>query len=96
MPHALLSQSEIVARLLEIHTVRKTFDAEEEELLARLQKQRSDVVKPVPLFFGKNIITWGDRQALVIKGKGYKLVRVLYEADKMRLKEATLDKLIWM
>jgi len=89
------SQPEIVARLWEIHTARKAFDAEETELLTRLQRTKGNTVKPVPLLFGKNVISWGNGQALVIRGKGYKLVKALYEAKKMRLKEAVLDQIIW-
>jgi hypothetical protein len=92
---ALLSTPEIAARLLEIHTARKTFDVEEAELLARLQKPKNDTVKPARLTFGKNIIAWGNGKALAIKGKGYLLVKVLYEADEMQLSIADLEKFVW-
>jgi len=95
MTTPVLSQSEIVARLQEIYAARRAFDAEEAELLTRLQNPKGETFKPVPLTFGKNIITWGEGKALYIKGKGYKFVKALYEADKMRLKEATLEKIIW-
>ena len=58
----------------------------------RTRRLKSPVV---PLMFGKNVITWGNGKALYIKGKGYKFVKSLYEVDKMRLKEATLDKIVW-
>jgi len=90
-----LSQPEIVARLLEIHTARRAFDVEEAELLTRLQKPKNNLVKSVPLTFGKNIITWGNGQALAIKGKGYKFVKTLYEADEMQLKIADIEELVW-
>ena len=95
MNNALFSKSEIVARLLEIHAAREALGVEESELLTRLQKPKGDIVKPVPLIFGKNIITWEGGTALYIKGKGHKFLKALYEADKMRLKEATLDKIVW-
>jgi len=91
----LLSTPEIVSRLLEIHTARKTFDHEEAELLARLNRQKITRRKPVPLTFGENFITWENGQALAIKGKGYKFVKALYEADKMRLKRETLGLIVW-
>jgi DNA-binding response OmpR family regulator len=91
----LLSTPKILDRLLEIHAARKAFALEEAELLTQLQKPKKDTVKPVPLTFGKNVITWGDGQALAIKGKGYKLVKALYEANKMRLKRETLGVIVW-
>jgi hypothetical protein len=90
-----LSSEEIVIRLREIHSARRAFDVEESELLDQLQKIKSTPNKPVLLTFGKNVITWGNDSALVIKGKGYQMLKALYYADKMRLKESTLDKLIW-
>lgn len=76
--------------------IRKELLLEEAELFGRLQKPKKNSLSPsVPLTFGINVITWENGQALVIKGKGYKFVKALYEADKMRLREATLDRLIW-
>jgi len=69
MNNALLSKSEIVARLLEIHAARVVLGIEEAELLTRLQKPKGDTVKPVPLIFGKNIITWEGEKALYINGE---------------------------
>jgi len=89
-----LSQSEIVARLLEIKVARRAFDVEEDELFALLHQKKKRPAPPVPLTFGKNVITWGG-SALPIKGKGYKFIKVLYEADKMRLKEATIGRIVW-
>jgi len=86
---------EIVTRLVEIHTVRRTLDAEESELLARLQRPKRDKERPIELTFGKNIISWGNGQALPIRGKGYKFLKALYFADRMRLKEETLGRIVW-
>ena len=88
------SQSEIVARLLEIKAARRAFDVEEDELFGLLQNTKKRPAQPVPLTFAKNVITWGGG-ALPIKGKGYKFIKVLYEADKMRLKIARLEKTVW-
>jgi hypothetical protein len=95
-----LSQPEIISRLLEIHATRKAFVVEETKLLAQLQESKNRGSKNntslrVPLTFGKNAITWGEGQVLAIRGKGYKFVKALYEANKMRLKEDTLAKLVW-
>lgn len=89
------SPIEIVSRLLEIHATRQALLQEETELLIRLQKAKEHTHPPVPLTFGNNVITWGNGQALVIKGKGYRFVQILYAAKRMRLKEETLDRLIW-
>ena len=96
-----LSKSEILAELLEIQAERrqiadavKRLDDREMELLTRLQSPKKATKKHIPLTFGKNIITW-DGGGLAIKGKGYKFVKVLYDAKKMRLKEATFDRLVW-
>ena len=96
-----LSKSEIVAELQEIQAERqkyadaiKRLEDRETELLTLLQNPKKATRKHVPLTFGKNVITW-DNEALAIKGKGYKFVKALYEARKMRLKEATLDRLVW-
>jgi hypothetical protein len=90
-----LSKPEIIARLMEIHSVRFGLDLEEAELWGRLQRPKREISRPVPLTFGKDIITWGDGQALVIRGKGYKIVKALYKADNMRLTEETLDRIVW-
>ena len=89
------SQSEIVARLLEIHAARKVLDIEQTELLARLKNQGKTIEKPVPLAFGENAVTWGDGQVLVIRGKGYKFIKALYESDKMRIKKQQLERHVW-
>jgi len=89
-----LSQSEIVAELLAIQAERRRFDERETELLTLLQTPKKRSAPPVPLTFGKNVITWSGG-ALPIKGKGYQFIKVLYEADKMRLKIATLEKTVW-
>jgi len=90
-----LSKPEIIARLVEIHLARKAFDIEEGELLARLQRPKKDKDRPIELTFGKNIISWGNGQALPIKGKGYKFLKALYYADGMRLKEEILGRIVW-
>jgi hypothetical protein len=95
MPVASPSQPEIISRLLEIHAARKAFIVEEKKLLTHLQESKNKTCNHVPLAFGKNAITWGEGQVLVIRGKGYKFVKALYEADKMRLKEETLARLVW-
>ena len=89
------TKSEILARLLEIHTARLTFDREEADLWARLQKPKGNTPRPKELTFGKDIVTWGDGQALAIKGKGYRLIKALYFANGMRLKVATLGRVVW-
>ena len=96
-----LSKSEIVAELLEIQAERekiadavKRLDDREIELLTRLQDPKKATKKHIPLIFGKNVITW-DGGGLAIKGKGYKFIKALFEAKKMRLKEAALDQLVW-
>jgi len=91
-----LSRHEIIIRLVDIHTIRRELITEESELLARLQRPKGDKNKPpVELTFGKGVISWGNGQALPIRGKGYKFLKALYYADKMRSKEATLDKIVW-
>jgi len=90
-----LSKPEIVTRLVEIHTVRRALDAEESELLARLQRPKRDKDRPIELTFGKNIISWGNGQALPIRGKGYRFLKALYFADGMRLKEEILGRIVW-
>jgi hypothetical protein len=89
-----LSQSEIVAELLEIQAERRRLDEREMELLTLLQKPKKGLRKPVLLTFGKNIISW-EGGALSITGRGYKFVKALYDADGMRRKEATLGRLVW-
>jgi len=87
----------MLPREVEILDRLNTINMEMVVLLAELREIREGAVrtkKPIELRFGKNIITW-DGGALAIKGKGYKIVKALYEADKMRLKEATLDKRFW-
>jgi len=90
-----ISQQEIIARLQEICEEQERLAVEATGLLTQMRKPKWESVKPVPLMFGKNVITWGNGQALAIKGKAYEFVKALYEADKMRLKEETLDRLIW-
>lgn len=89
-----LSQSEIVAELLEIQAERRRLDERETELLTLLQKPKKGTKRPVELTFKKNVITW-EGGALPIRGKGYKFVRALYGANKMRQKVRTLGKKIW-
>ena len=96
-----LSKSEIVAELLKIQAERrqladatKRLDDREMELLTRLQSPKKAAKKHIPLKFEKNAITW-DGGVLAIRGKGYTVIKVLYEAKKMRLKEAALDQLVW-
>ena len=90
-----LSKSEIVAELLEIKAEQRRLGNRETELLTLLQNpKKKGAKKSVPLTFGKDVITW-DRGALVIKGKGYKFVKALYDADKMRLKRELLGKVVW-
>lgn len=86
---------EITTRILEISNEQERLATEMEELAAQLQKPIQKADRQVLLTFGKDVITWKKEQALVIKGKGYKLLKALYEAKKMRLKESTLDQLIW-
>jgi len=89
-----LSKSEIVARLHAINVEQVRLTDEATKLWTLLQKAKR-VEPPIPLTFSKNFITWDDGQVLLIKGKGYKFLKILYEAKGMRLKEATLDRLIW-
>jgi DNA-binding response OmpR family regulator len=90
-----LSKPEILARLWEIHSVRLGLDREEAELWTRLQKPKRNKAIPIELTFGKDIIQWGNGGALSIKGKGYKFVKSLYDADGMRLKRERLGMLVW-
>jgi len=96
-----LSKSEIVAELLEIQAERekiadavKRLDDRQMELLIRLQSPKKATKKHIPLTFGKNVITW-DGGALAIKGKGYRFIKALFEADKMRLKREILGGIVW-
>jgi len=90
-----LTKPEIVARLLEIHVARKAFDIEEGELLAILQQPKGNTKRPIELTFGKDIITWGNGQALAVRGKGYRFIKALYFANGMRLKRETLGRIVW-
>ena len=85
-------------RLLEIREERQALharlvalDQEENEILTGTERTGK---KPVPLTFGKNVVAWGDRK-MPLKGKGYKFVKALYDAKKMRLKGGTLGKRVW-
>ena len=96
-----LSKSDIVAELLKIQAERekiadavKRLDDREMELLTRLQNPKKATKKHIPLTFGKNVITW-DGGALAIRGKGYAVIKALYDAKKMRLREATLCPIVW-
>ena len=94
MTAVLLSHSEIVTELLDIQAERRRLDEKEMGLLALLQKVKKAVKKPIPLTFRKNVITW-DGGALPIRGKGYRFLKALYNADKMRRKIATLEQIAW-
>jgi len=89
-----LSQPGIVAELLAIQAERRRLDKREMELLTLLQEPKKDSEKPVLLAFGRNVIRW-EGGALPIRGKGYKFVKALYEADQMRQKVRTLGKKVW-
>ena len=79
----LLSQRQITERLLAL-------DQEEHEILTG--KVRME--KPVTLTFGKNVIRW-DGGAVPMRGKGYKFVKALYEADEMQLEIEALEETVW-
>jgi hypothetical protein len=91
-------------RVVEIFDRLEAIDLEEGELrsekimlrteLREILERRKHSKKPVPLTFGKNVIKWEGGE-LRIRGKCYKFVRSLYEANKMRLKEVTLGKRVW-
>jgi hypothetical protein len=102
MPALATSQPEIATELLEIQAEQgrlaaamKRLDERVAELLTRAQSPEKITKKHVPLTFGKNTITWGTGNTLYIKGKGYKLVKALYEANNMCLSEEILGKSIW-
>jgi uncharacterized protein Usg len=89
-----LSKPEIVAELLEIKAEQKRLCDRETELLTLLQNPKKATKNHAPLTFGENIITW-DGGALAIRGKGYAVMKILYTAKKMRMREATLCPLVW-
>ena len=89
-----LSQPEIVAELLEIQAERRRLEGRETELLTLLQEQNESIKNPVPLIFGKNVITW-EGGALSIRGNGYLFLKVLYEADGMQLTEDAICGMVW-
>ena len=91
--------SEIFARLDAIELAERELRAERVVLLAELQERqeagkRKRTPPPVELKFGKNVITW-DGGTMYIKGKGYKFVKALYEANGMKLKEQTIGVRVW-
>ena len=62
--------------------------------ILEVQKEgQAGVDKHCKLFFGKNVITWGNGQALYFRGKGYLFVKALYEADGMQLEIADFEDL---
>jgi hypothetical protein len=90
-------QPENIVRLYAINAERRelrvrldALDQEEHEILTG--KQFTE--KPIPLTFGKKIITWKGG-ALPIKGKGYKFVQALYEADGMEHDIPTIEEIVW-
>jgi hypothetical protein len=96
------SQPEIVAELLAIRAecgrlvdAMKRLDERVSELLGRLENPDKATGRRIPLAFGKNTITWGTGNVLYIKGKGYKLVKALYEAEGMSLTEEIIGEIIW-
>ena len=83
--------------LHEIHNDRQdllkrliVLDQQEREILTG----NTRLVDPVPLTFGKNVISWGNGKALSIGGKGYKLLKALYESNEMILDESAIGLLL--
>jgi len=66
-------------------------DQMEQELLTG---KKHTPEKPIELQFGENVILW-EGGALSIRGLGYKLLRVLYEADGRKRTVRTLGKQVW-
>jgi hypothetical protein len=71
------------------------------ERLAALSREREEILtktkrakKPIELKFDKNLISWNGG-ALHIIGKGYKFLKVLYEAESMQLGIAVFEKSVW-
>ena len=69
--------------------------------IAALNKEANEILTgkvrlepPILLTFGKNVIQWKDG-ALAIRGKGYKFVKALYNADEMQLEIAALEEIVW-
>ncbi|MDR0328803.1 MAG: hypothetical protein LBI05_10955, partial [Planctomycetaceae bacterium] len=88
---------EILDRLGFLEKERGKLCAEELVLRTELRERLAGTKraeKPVPLTFGKNVITW-DGGAVALEGLGYKFVKALYDSKSMKLKEATLGRLVW-
>ena len=69
------------------------------ELRAELQKileprKRKRTPPPIGLAFGENVIAW-DGGAVALEGVSYKIVKALYDANGMKMKEGTLGRLAW-
>ena len=75
-----------------LRTERAMLHAELQETLEPRKRKRTP--PPIELAFGKNIITW-DRGAVALEGVSYKIVKALYDANGMKMKEGTLGRLAW-
>jgi hypothetical protein len=100
MTAVLILQPEDVARILEIQKEERELSARLDILLSEGEKiiaGTEHTEKPM-LKFDKNVIRW-DGGTLAIRGKGYALVKILYESktemDEMVLDIATLEDTVW-
>ena len=89
-------QLEDVARLLEIEKLTQALARERKAILMKAVRTecKEPVLAPIEFTFGKNIITWNGG-AVALAGVEYKIVKALYEAKNMRLKEETLGQRAW-